>query len=232
MALWMQRLSPDIVYCFGWSYLLRQSILAIPRFGVIGYHPTKLPQNRGRHPIIWALALGLKETASSFFYMDEGADSGDLISQETLEITQDDTAKTLYARLQELALEQVEVFTAQLVSGENIRLPQCHEHANYWRKRNTQDGQIDWRMPAEGIYNLVRALTHPYVGAHFLHHGQEVCVWACKISEGYRQEDILHVEPGRVLSCNQQHIDVRCGDGVICLMEHEMLELPLVGAYL
>ena len=50
--------------------------------GILGYHPSLLPFNRGRHPIIWALALGLKETGSTFFFMDENADTGDIVSQK------------------------------------------------------------------------------------------------------------------------------------------------------
>lgn len=50
------------------------------RIILIGFHPANLPQNRGRHPIIWALFLSLQETASTFFMMDEDTDSGDIIS--------------------------------------------------------------------------------------------------------------------------------------------------------
>lgn len=67
----------DIIYCFGWSQLLKEKVLNIPKIGVVGFHPAKLPYNKGRHPIIWALALGLEETASTFFWMDIGADTGD-----------------------------------------------------------------------------------------------------------------------------------------------------------
>lgn len=71
----------DIIYCFGWSQIIKKELLEITPMGVIGFHPAALPNNRGRHPIIWALALGLNETASTFFKMDEGADTGDIVSQ-------------------------------------------------------------------------------------------------------------------------------------------------------
>jgi len=83
---WVRKLSPDVVFCFGWSHLIKQELLHLPPMGVIGYHPAALPKNRGRHPLIWALILGLNETASTFFFMDEGADSGDIISQTTVPI--------------------------------------------------------------------------------------------------------------------------------------------------
>ena len=57
--------------------------------GVVGYHPAKLPQNRGRHPIIWSLALGLKHSASTFFFIQNGVDNGDIISQHPFEIKYD-----------------------------------------------------------------------------------------------------------------------------------------------
>lgn len=61
---------PDLIYCFGWSQLISKEILSIPCIGTIGFHPAKLPMNRDRHPIIWALALGLNQTASTFFLLE------------------------------------------------------------------------------------------------------------------------------------------------------------------
>ena len=66
---WIRKKSPDIIFCFGWSRLIKKEILDIPKIGIIGYHPSLLPSNKGRHPIIWALALGLKETGSTFFFL-------------------------------------------------------------------------------------------------------------------------------------------------------------------
>ena len=233
MADWMRGLAPDIVYCFGWSYLLRKEILQIPRLGVLGYHPTPLPRNRGRHPIIWTLTLGLNETASTFFFMDEGADSGDLLSQRRLEVSHDDAAASLYARLKELALEQIEAFTPLLASGDYERMPQVHANANYWRKRIKADGKIDWRMPAAGIYNLVRALTRPYVGAHFEHQGGEIKVWRCEVvTNEWPLERISNLEPGHVLGASVWGVDIRCGDGAVRLTEHELKVLPETGSYL
>ena len=59
--------APDVIYCFGWSRLIGKELLALPPYGVIGFHPAAIPANRGRHPLIWALALGLDKTASFMF---------------------------------------------------------------------------------------------------------------------------------------------------------------------
>lgn len=233
ISTWITSLSPDVIYCFGWPYLLQKAILEIPPLGVIGYHPTALPKNRGRHPIIWTLALGLIETASSFFFMDEGADSGDILSQKSLDVGREDDATTLYARLKEMALSQVREFTLLLATGSFPRSPQDHSKANYWRKRSKMDGKIDWRMPSEGVYNLVRALTNPYPGAHIEFEGSEIKVWQCEtLKEGHPDEIILNIEPGRVLATANRNVDVRCGEGVVRLTKHDFCTLPQVGTYL
>ena len=105
--------NPDIIYCFGWSHILPKNILSIPKHGVIGFHPAELPNNRGRHPIIWALFLGLKQTASTFFVMDEGADTGDIISQEKIKIIEDN-AFSLYNKIINVALKQIVSFSLEL----------------------------------------------------------------------------------------------------------------------
>ena len=229
LAAWLRRLAPEVVYCFGWSYLLRRDVLAIPPLGIVGFHPAALPLNRGRHPLIWALALGLTETASTFFFMDEGADSGDILSQRPVPILPEDDAAALYARVTATALEQVATFTAQLAAGDFPRIPQDPSQATSWRKRGRRDGEIDWRMPAEGIHNLVRALAHPYVGAHCVHRGRDVKVWRVRLEAAAPP---AHAEPGKVLALEAGEILVKCGAGAVWLCDHELDELPRPGSYL
>ncbi len=192
----IRQCAPDVIYCFGWSQLIKRTVLSIPPKGCVGFHPAALPENRGRHPLIWALALGLSETASSFFLMDEAADTGALISQERVPITYEDDAKTLYDKVLLTAGEQVLRFTNAFETNTVLPLPQT-EKGNTWRKRGVLDGQIDWRMSSRAIYNLVRALTRPYPGAHFLKDGQMIKVW--KVEET-GMEGPENIECGKILS--------------------------------
>ena len=223
IAEWLGTLNADIIYCFGWSYLLKTKILQTTKLGAIGYHPALLPANRGRHPIIWSLALGLKKTGSSFFFLEESADSGDIISQREIDITNEDTAATLYDKLLCVGKEQVQEFTKQLIDGTYKRLHQDRSKANEWRKRSAPDGRIDWRMPAEGIYNLVRALTHPYIGADFIYNNQEVKVWQAKVETEIMIPD--NYEPGRVLDVSNNELVVKCGIGAIRLIDYSIVEI-------
>jgi len=229
MADWLRARRPEVIYCFGWSSLLGAGILSRSPLGVVGYHPAALPQNRGRHPIIWALALGLTETASTFFFMDDGADSGDILSQVKIPILPSDDAGALYGRLTQVALGQIEEFTPQLASGRYPRVPQDHTAANTWRKRNKEDGRIDWRMSADSVHNLVRALTRPYVGAHCVHRGKDIRLWKTALIRGNAPPN---AEPGKVMATEGSTIVVRCGEGAVELLEHEFERIPAAGSYL
>ncbi|MDT0554149.1 formyltransferase family protein [Urechidicola vernalis] len=225
---WIRSLKPDVIFCFGWSNLLKKEILNLAPLGVVGYHPTELPKNRGRHPIIWALVLGLKNTASTFFFMKEGADDGDILSQKKVSISWDDDAQKLYDKLSTVALTQIETFHEELKSKTYTRTPQDHSIANLWRKRGKNDGRIDFRMSSEAIYNLIRGLAKPYIGAHIEKEGKDIMVWKSKVGNNYNR----NIEPGKVIQIVDSHIEVKTGNASIWLINHEFSNLPKPNEYL
>ncbi|MDZ4726924.1 MAG: formyltransferase family protein [Leptospira sp.] len=225
---WVKGIKPDIIFCFGWSSLIKNEILKIPRMGIVGFHPAELPFNRGRHPIIWALALGLENTASTFFFMDEGADSGDILSQKKILIDYKDDAESLYKKITETALNQINDFLPKLQTNTYNKISQDHRLANTWRKRGKIDGKIDFRMSSYSIYNLVRALTKPYVGAHIEYLGKEFKIW--KVSEiSFHQKN---VEPGKIIEILDGKVIVKTGDTAIQIEDHQILETLEIGNYL
>lgn len=227
-AAWIADRQPDVVFCFGWSRLLAQELLNLAPLGVIGYHPAALPENRGRHPLIWALALGLTETASTFFFMNDGADSGDILSQTKFAIDASDDAGSLYEKVVHHAIRQMEMFVPRLASGSFPRQQQDHRMANVWRKRCRADGQIDWRMSSKSIHNLVRALARPYVGAHFLHNGNEVKVWKAEVVADVP----TNMEPGKIVMLTTHGPTVKCGEQGIRLLLTDAGFIPTLGEYL
>lgn len=225
---WIADTKPDIIFCFGWSQLIKDRLLKLAPMGVVGFHPSLLPQNRGRHPIIWALALGLEKTGSTFFFMDEGADSGDILSQEVVYIDYEENADDLYKKITVVAMAQIRGFMPKLQNNNFQRIKQDHEEANIWRKRGMADGKIDFRMNSRAIYNQVRALTKPYVGAHIEQDNENIQVWSVKEVE-CRPDNI---EPGKVLKQNDKSILVKTYDGAVLIDQHEFKILPKVGDYL
>jgi methionyl-tRNA formyltransferase len=211
---WIRECQPDVIFCFGWSRLLRRPLLDLAPMGVVGFHPAALPQNRGRHPLIWALALGLPRTASTFFFMDESADGGDILSQRFIDIDDADDAGSLYRKVTDCALEQIVEFVPQLASRRYPRIPQDASRANSWRKRGRADGQIDWRMSARSIRNLVHA-------------GRDVKVWRAEILP----QPAPNLEPGKVLGVDSRGPVVACGEQAIRLVEFDDAVLA-AGEYL
>lgn len=213
----------DLILCLGWSQLLDEEVLALPRLGCVGFHPAQLPFNRGRHPLIWALALGLEQTASTLFLMDATADTGKIISQKVIEIAYSDDAESLYHKVMDAAVDQL---TEVMHDFENHTLNVIEQSAgegNAWRKRGKEDGRIDWRMSSKSVYNLVMALTKPYVGAHFLHEDREYKVW--KVQERF-EKGYENIEPGKVVRViSDNNFWVKAGDNLIEVMECDSIKL-------
>lgn len=223
---WISELNPDVIFCFGWSSLIKTEILSLTKIGVVGFHPALLPYNRGRHPLIWAKVLGLKKTGSTFFFMNEGADTGDILEQSEFDISIEDDINSIYDKMTKVALNQIEIFFPKLVNGTYNRIKQIDE-GNTWRKRNKIDGQIDFRMTTESILNLVRGITKPFPGAHCILDGIEYKIWKCE--PGFF--NLNNIEPGKVLSISNNKIEIKTGNSSIYLTEHELPNLTK-GEYL
>lgn len=219
----IREVKADICFCFGWSQLLKDDLINLFPMGVVGFHPAALPCNRGRHPLIWALALGLEETASSFFMINAEADKGDIVSQRSIEITYEDDAGVLYDKVMAAAIDQEMELVKAFEDGTVSRIPQLSATGNSWRKRGKADGAIDWRMSSRNIYNLVRSLAKPYVGAHFVYDGKEYKVWKVKEID---TPNMQNLEPGKVIAVNSDGtVDVKAGDGGVRLLEFDTFKI-------
>lgn len=226
----IKKVSPDIGYCMGWSQLIKENVINLFPRGVIGYHPAALPHNKGRHPIIWALVLGLNTTASSFFRIEKTADTGDILSQVNVDIDYNDDAMTLMDKMLKVGKKQLVNLTRQLENGCVNGISQKEMQGNTWRKRGQQDGKIDWRMSSNSIYNLVRGLTRPYVGAHFIYKDKEIKVW--KVRECLDEKnEYTNIEPGKIIDIDDISFTVKAGDNLVKVIECDEIELQ-IGEYL
>lgn len=217
----IRSLAPDVIFIFGWSQLVPPEVLSIPRLGCIGTHPTLLPKNRGRHPLIWALVEGLEESGLTFLYLDEGADSGDLLWQRPFKITLEDDAGSLYERIKNLACEAIHEFLPQLEQDTAPRVPQDHAQATYRRKRTEQDGEIDWSISTRATYDLIRALSRPYPGAHTYWNGSKVTVWRAALLDPALSSGSDAASLGTVEHAPDGTLRVRTGDGYLTLVDYE-----------
>ena len=151
----------DFFVVMGHPFLLKRDLLEL-RPG-IGFHPSMLPQRRGRAPINWAIIDGLTEIGVSLFHLDHGVDSGNIIFQQTIPVEKNDTAANLVTKISEVLVASLGEI---LVAWPNLpSIEQDENNASYTGKREPKDGEITKDMTAGEAARLVRALNGPYPSA-------------------------------------------------------------------
>jgi methionyl-tRNA formyltransferase len=219
---------PDLIFVVGWSQLVMDEFIGIPRHGVFGMHPTLLPRHRGRAAIPWAILSGLAKTGVTLFEIDDGtADSGPILGQVEIPIAHDETATTLYEKVTDAHLQLVREVVPRLLDGTAERVPQDTRRASSWPKRTPADGIIDWETRAPYLYDWVRAQTRPYPGA-FTYLGEEkLVVWRARPVE--LEEE---APAGMIVAREGEGAVVACGEGGLVLEEVEGAAELTVGARL
>jgi methionyl-tRNA formyltransferase len=201
-------LGPELIFVVGWSQLVRDPFIALASEGVFGMHPTLLPRHRGRAPIPWAILTGLARTGVTLFeIVDSTADSGAIVGQVVVDISRDETATTLFARLADAHVELVREWLPQLIARSAPRIPQDSSRASTWHRRTPPDGIIDWETRAPYLYDWVRAQTRPYPGAFTFLGEERVIVWhasAVELSQAAPAGTIVELGPaGPVVACGE-----------------------------
>jgi len=223
---WVERIAacrPDAIFSFYYRLMLKDEILAIPGRGAYNLHGSLLPAYRGRCPVNWVLVRGETQTGVTLHHMVAKADAGDIVGQKAVPIERSDTAVTLYRKMCDAAGALLDELLPRMMEGTAPRMPQDITKGSYFGGRRPEDGRIDWRWPAERIYNMIRAVTDPYPGAFcLLPDGTKLILWrAAPVEEGAHPPGegpgLVEVEDTRVLVWTGQgrlHLaDVECVDG-------------------
>ena len=187
----------DWLFIIGWSQIANLEVINAPKFGVIGAHPTLLPEGRGRAAIPWAIINGLKQTGVTFFKMDEGVDTGKILSQQVIPVDERETATTLYEKVDKAHVSLFIDTLSKLKAGTYELREQDESKATYWEGRKPKDGEITPEMTVEEVDRLVRATTHPYPGAFYYNdQGVKVIVWQGSKTKGSQYLDSLRCSNG------------------------------------
>ncbi len=155
----------DWLFIIGWSQIASLQLINVPKMGVIGAHPTLLPEGRGRAAVPWAIIKGLEKTGVTFFKMDEGVDTGPILGQIEILIRNNETATTLYDRVNKAHVELIKQIWPKLIDGSLVGIAQDESLATYWEGRTPSEGELKNTMSVKEVEILVRATTRPYPGA-------------------------------------------------------------------
>jgi methionyl-tRNA formyltransferase len=181
---WVERLrawQPDFIFSFYYRRLLPVAVLESARRGALNLHGSLLPHYRGRCPANWVLINGERETGVTLHYMVAKADAGDIVAQRRVAIADEDTAYSLHGKLTSAAAELMRETYPRLCDGSAARVRQDLSQGSYFGGRRPADGAIDWTHGARQIYDLVRAVTHPYPGAFTSWRGQQLFIWSSRV---------------------------------------------------
>jgi methionyl-tRNA formyltransferase len=133
----------DVFVVFAYNKIFRKEILAMPRLGVVGVHPSILPAYRGPSPFQTALLHGEKETGVTLYLLDEGIDAGPIIAASNpLLITDEDTFKTLAEKLADAGADLLIETLPKFIAGGIVPKPQDGFRATFTKKFKTEDGFV------------------------------------------------------------------------------------------
>ena len=199
---------PEALVVAAYGLIVPKAVLALPRLGGINIHASLLPRWRGAAPIHRALIAGDTTTGITIMQMDEGLDTGPILSQEAIPIEAEDTAQTLHDRL---AMLGGRLIVAALAAPRSSR-PQGTTGITYAAKLDKREARIDWSESAEAIERKVRAFD-PEPGAFTFCAGAMLKVWHANVERG------VSGAPGEVCASGAEGMLVACGSDALRLTE-------------
>jgi methionyl-tRNA formyltransferase len=221
----LRNLHPDLIVSMHFGVIFCPEILQIPPLGCVNEHPSRMPAGRGMTPSFWHMLIGDTHNWITLHYLDEGIDTGPIISQGSVEITPEDTGYTSSHKLSEEghrifreALPLIRAGTAPRVPHDQIEGVKGSYYS--WKPWYAQ---IHWDWPAQRIALHTRTLTPPPESrtqpsgreAYTFLGGHKVRVWEAVVAEDRLADQAT--EPGQVLAVTGQGLLVEAGQGGVVL---------------
>lgn len=210
----ISELNPDCIVVVAYGKILPKEILDYPKYGCINIHASLLPKYRGSAPIQWSVINGEKETGVTIMQMDEGIDTGDMLSQKAITIGIDDTAESMFDKLSILGGEMIVEALDKLEKGELTAVKQDDTLSTHAPMLDKKISEIDWHKSAAEVHNLVRGLYSWPIAQTSLH-GKKLKIYRTSPAKGQG-------EAGAVIGIDP--LTIACGDGAV-----EVRELQLEG---
>ena len=216
----LNSLNPDLIVVVAYGKILPKEVLELPKYGAINVHGSILPKYRGAAPIQWAIINGENKTGVTTMYMDEGMDTGDMITVSQVDIDLNDTYETLHDKLKVIGAKTLVSDLERLIKNGGIleRKKQPSEGVTFAPMLSKEISKIDFNNKVQDICNLIRG-TNPYPTA-----------W-CKLDEDrifkiYEAEKIEfetneNFEIGQIVCLNDKKslFVVKCKDGYINILK-------------
>lgn len=202
---------PGLLVVAAYGLILPQAALECAPLGALNVHASLLPRWRGAAPIQRAILAGDRESGITIMKMDAGLDTGPMLAQSAIPITEDDDAGTLHDRLAALGAEMIVAALSAVETGRVTYTPQPATGVSYARKIDKSELTINWSRPAPELARVVRAFR-PAPGASSTLAGATLKIWEAHVAEGSG-------EPGRTLAADSHGIVIACGRGALAVTQ-------------
>lgn len=213
----LKSIDADVFCVVAYGKILPKNILDIPKKGCINVHGSLLPKYRGSAPIQFAVINGDEKTGVTTMFMDEGVDTGDIIKVSEYNITDDDTAETVFDKLALMGGELL-VDTLNDIENDNYtRTKQNEEEATHCGMLSKKDGEINFDMPTKKLFSFVRGMT-PWPSAYTYLDGKMLKVIDLKKV----LDDKTNAMPGTVINTSDDGVLVKTNDGAILITKLQL----------
>lgn len=209
----LSAIDPDIIVVVAYGKILPPAVLEYPRYGCVNLHVSLLPKYRGAAPMQRAIMAGDKETGVTVMYMNEGLDTGDIISVEKFPIEDDDDFEDIHDRSAEIGGALMSKTLFDIEAGRAKRTPQNESLASYAAKIEKEDCKVDFTKSAKELDAIIRGVT-PIPGAFAYLGGKMLKITKAKISSGSGV-------PGEVIATDgngEGSFTVACGEGALVVL--------------
>lgn len=193
--------------------ILPEEVFNMPPNGTVNAHASLLPRFRGPAPIHRAIESGDKETGVTIFRLDNGIDTGNILSQESTVIGEDETTPELYRRLSSMAADQIMESIALLEKGDAKYKAQDHNAATKAPKLKKSEGHIDWNLEASQIASKVRAFK-PFPGTFSQFNGKKLGIEKVEVSSDLSSDNI-----GEIIKIEKDSFSVSCNKSTLRILE-------------
>jgi methionyl-tRNA formyltransferase len=178
----LKQMQPDAMVVVGYGQIIPQSIIDIPRHGIINVHGSLLPKYRGAAPIQWAIANGETTTGVTTMRIDAGLDTGDMLLKWETAIGPEENALELGERMAQAGADRLVQTLAEIEAGTMHAEPQDNAQASLAPILKKEDGEVDWNWPAQKIVNRARGFL-PWPGAYSHFRGQLFHIWKARVAD-------------------------------------------------
>jgi methionyl-tRNA formyltransferase len=206
----LKQMKPDAMVVVGYGQIIPQSIIDIPRLGIINVHASLLPKYRGAAPIQWAIANGETRTGVTTIRIDAGLDTGDMLLKWETQIGPEEDALDLGRRLSAAGARLL----VETLRDNPTPVKQDSNEATYAPILKKEDGLIDWSWPARKISNRSRGFL-PWPGTYSFFRGQIFHIWKSRVSSDWKSpvaNDTPNGGPGQMIP-QKKSLLIACGEG-------------------